>query len=586
MTTLPSPAIPAVVFDPLAVRRDFPILQTRMNGRPLVYLDNAATTQKPQAVIDAITHYYTHDNANIHRGVYALSQRATSAYEQARKKVARFINAPDAACCIFTRGTTEGINLVASSWARTQLRQGDEILIGEMEHHSNIVPWQLAAEATGATIRVIPMDEQGELRLEALDDLVSPRTKLVAIQQVSNALGTIQPVEQIVARAKAVGARVLLDGAQWVAHQPTDVEALGCDFYVFSGHKLFGPTGIGVLWAKRELLEAMPPYQGGGDMIETVTFDRSTWAPLPNKFEAGTPDIAGAIGLGAAIDYVTKVGIERYAAYEDELLHYATEQIDAIEGIRIIGRAKRKAGVISFVIETPSISPLDIGLALDRDGIAVRTGHHCCMPIMTRLGIAATTRASFAMYNMREDVDALVKSLRKLVDEKRSMLREKGAVAPSVPAEALPFAAATARSPDEAADELAEDFELFEERDAKTEYVLDLAKEVPHTFETLKNLTARVPGCMSEVYLIGRGAPQMPEKFEFVADSNAEIVRGLIAILGRLYSGQDAKQVLAFDVEGFFRRIGLEQFISTQRRNGLAGMIARIRALAGAVAKD
>lgn len=574
----------ATPFDAQRVRRDFPILQTRMNGKPLVYLDNAATTQKPQAVIDAITHYYTNDNANIHRGVYALSQRATEGYESARAKVARFINAPDSSCCIFTRGATEAINMVAASWARTTLKKGDEILVGEMEHHSNIVPWQLAAQACGAVIRVIPMSDQGDLLLDDLDELLNDKTKLVAIQQVSNALGTIHPIERIVARARAVGARVLLDGAQWVAHHPTDVQALDCDFYAFSGHKLFGPTGIGVLWGRRELLEAMAPYQGGGDMIETVAFEGSTWAPLPNKLEAGTPDIAGAIGLGAAIDYLTGLGIKNYEAYETELLNYATAQLDAIAGVRIIGRARRKAAVISFIMENPPISPMDIGIALDRQGVAVRTGHHCCMPIMTRLKIAATTRASFAMYNTRADVDALAEALRQLIGAHSN--RRQASDAPRFAADNLPFAPASAATPAQAAAQLIEDFDLFEDREAKADYVLELAKKLPGAFEVLKPLTARVPGCMSEVYLLGRGMPGDQERFEFVADSNAEIVRGLIAILQQLYSGQPAQLVLQFDIEQFFHRIGLDQFISSQRRNGLAGMIGRIRSLAEAVVKQ
>jgi len=571
----------ATDFDVLKIRRDFPILQTRMNGKPLVYLDNAATTQKPQAVIDALVHYYSHDNANIHRGIYALSQRATEAHDAARRTVARFLNAREPAECIFVRNATEGINLVALSWARANLKAGDEILLGEMEHHSNIVPWQMTAQATGAAVRVIPMNDDGELILDELDKLLTERTKLVAIQHVSNALGTIQDVQTIVARAKAIGAKVLIDGAQWVAHHPTDVQAIGCDFYALSGHKLFGPTGIGVLWGRRELLEAMPPLLGGGDMIETVSFAGTTYAPIPNKFEAGTPDIAGAIGLAAAIDYVTSIGFEAFEAYEKDLLTYALEQITALPGVRVLGRARKRAGAISFVIDEPPISAIDIGMALDRDGIAVRTGHHCCMPLMDRLKVPATTRASFAFYNTREEIDKLVESLHRLIESKKASRATAAACGSHsntiIDPDQLPFAAASAESPQAAADELAADFELFEDRESRTQYVLDLGEQLPHAFDTLKRLTARVPGCMSEVYLIGRKRPGSDGIFEFTADANADIVRGLIAILQRLYSGQKAKDVLAFDIEAFFSRIGLDQFISSQRRNGLAGMISRIR---------
>lgn len=575
----------ATRFNPQTVRPDFPILQTRMNGHPLVYLDNAATTQKPQAVIDALVHYYSHDNANIHRGVYALSQRATEAHDAARRTVARFINAPDPVECIFVRNATEGINLVALSWARSNLQAGDEILVGEMEHHSNIVPWQMAAQATGATVRVIPMNDHGELILDDLDTLLTDRTKLVAVQHVSNALGTIQDVGTIVDRAKKVGAKVLIDGAQWVAHHPTDVQALGCDFYAISGHKLFGPTGIGVLWGRRELLEAMPPLLGGGDMIETVRFSGTTYAPLPNKFEAGTPDIAGAIGLAAAIDYLTGIGFDSFEAHEQDLLAYGLSQIGSLPGVRILGKARKRAGAISFVIDNPPISAIDIGMAIDRDGIAVRTGHHCCMPLMERLNVPATTRASFAFYNTREEIDRLVESLRRLIDTKTASRARSGAATASiVDPDDLPFGKPVADSPQAAADELAEDFELFEDRESRTQYVLDLGAQLPHAFDTLKQLTARVPGCMSEVYLIGREKPGAKGVLEFTADSNADIVRGLIAILQRLYSGQKAQAVLGFDIEGFFSRIGLDQFISSQRRNGLAGMIGRIRSAAERVA--
>lgn len=567
---------PAARFDVNAIRAQFPILQTQSHGHPLVYLDNGATTQKPRAVIDRLVRYYEAENANIHRGVYELSQRATSAYEEARRTVARFLNAADEREVIFTRGTTEAINLVASSFGRAFLKAGDEIIVSAVEHHSNIVPWQMIAGAVGATLRVIPMNDAGELLLDEYARLLGPRTRLVAVNHVSNALGTINDVQRIVTLAREVGAAVLVDGAQWVAHAPTDVQALGCDFYCFSGHKLYGPTGIGALWGRRELLEKMPPYQGGGDMIESVSFAATTYAGLPNKFEAGTPDIAGAVGLAAAIDFVASVGFSNLAPHEAQLLRRATERLGAIRGLRIIGSAARKAGVVSFVIDDPPIAPLDMGMKLDQAGIAVRTGHHCCQPIMDRLAISATIRASFAMYNTLAEVDGLADAIERIIAEERSRR-------PAAANDVVAYPPASAPSPRAAADELAENFAFLEERDAKNQYVIDLGEALPHTFDLLKRVTPRVAGCMSEVYLLTRRSPADPQTLEFVADANADIVRGLIAILQRLYSGQSAREILAFDIEGFFRAIGLDQFITTQRRNGLAGMIARIRAAAEAM---
>ncbi len=583
-------------FDPLNVRADFPILSTTVNGKPLVYLDNGATTQKPRAVIDAISHYYEHQNANIHRGVYQLSQVATEAYEAARRKVAAFLNAPDERATLFTRGTTEGINLVASSWGRSTLKPGDEVIVLGLEHHSNIVPWQLACQASGARLRVIPINDAGELMLDAYGALLSERTRMVAVTHLSNALGTVNDVRRIADMAHAAGALILIDGAQWVAHHPTDVQALGADFYAFSGHKLFGPTGIGVLYGRPELLDAMPPYQGGGDMIESVTFEKTTYAKIPNKFEAGTPDIAGAVGLGAAIDYLLGVGFESFAAHEASLLQYATERLSAIRGLRVIGTAARKGSVLSFILESPAVSSLDIGLRLDADGVAVRTGHHCCQPVMDRFHIPATARASFALYNTREDVDRLAAGLEKTVAGSRAA---SGGVSPAVrlspgeaasparsaaPSDEIVYPGAAGASPAAAADALADAFEVLGDRDARNEYVLDLGAKLPHTFDLLKKVTPRVPGCMSEVYLVGRRSPAAAERLEFIADANADIVRGLIAILQRIYSGQRAADVLAFDIERFFHRIGLDQFITSQRRNGLAGMIQRIKAAAMAIA--
>jgi len=402
----------ASAFDVQKVRRDFPILNQRVHGRPLVYLDNAATTQKPQVVIDAMVRSYTEDNANIHRGVHLLSERATRAYEEAREKVQRFLNAPNSREIIFVRGTTEAINLVAQTFGRANVASGDEVLVTEMEHHSNIVPWQLLCEEKGAHLKVLPITDEGELRIDLLDGLLTDHTKIVAVVHVSNSLGTINPITAIVERAHARGIPVLVDGAQAVAHMPVDVHALGADFYALSGHKLFGPTGIGVLWGRLSLLEAMPPYQGGGDMISAVTFKKTTYNVVPNKFEAGTPNIAGSIGLGAAIDYVKSLDFNAMQAYEDELLAYGTKALTSVPGVRMIGTAARKASILSFVME--DVHPHDIGTILDQEGVAIRTGHHCTQPLMDRLGVPATARASLALYNTKEEIDALVGALAKV----------------------------------------------------------------------------------------------------------------------------------------------------------------------------
>jgi cysteine desulfurase/selenocysteine lyase len=406
----PAPARPA--FDEAAIRRDFPILATRVLGRPLVYLDNAATTQKPQAVLDRIARYYREENANVHRGVHALSERATEAYEGARRTVQRFVNAAAPEEIVFVRGTTEAINLVAQTYGRARVGAGDEIVLSDMEHHSNIVPWQMLCEATGARLRVIPITDAGELRIDEYERLLGPRTRLVAVTHVSNALGTINPVAEIVRLAHARGVPVLLDGAQAVAHMPVDVRALDCDFYAFSGHKLLGPTGIGVLYGRRSLLETLPPYQGGGDMIRTVTFEKTTYNTLPHRFEAGTPDIAGAAGLAAALEYLQAVGMDRVAAREREILAYGTGALAGVPGLRLTGTAREKAGVLAFVLD--GVHPHDIGTILDREGIAIRAGHHCCQPLMARLGVAATARASLALYSTREEIDALVRGLHRV----------------------------------------------------------------------------------------------------------------------------------------------------------------------------
>jgi cysteine desulfurase/selenocysteine lyase len=401
-------------YDLSRIRRDFPILSRNVRGKRLVYLDNAATTQKPQAVIDRLVKYYTEENSNVHRGVHYLSEVATAAYESARTTVKNFIHARDEKEIVFTRGTTEAINLVAQAWGRTNLKSGDEVLITAIEHHSNIVPWQMLCAEKGAKLVVAPVNDAGDVIIDDFRSLLSDRTKIVAIGHASNALGTINPIKQMIAIAHDAGAIVIVDGAQGVPHLPIDVQDLGCEFYAFSGHKVYGPTGIGVLYGKEAILDAMPPWQGGGDMILSVSFEKTTYNALPYKFEAGTPNIEGVIGLAAALDYMSAIGIEAIAAHEHDLERYATRRLLEIEGLRIIGTAKSKASVISFTLE--GVHPHDIGTVLDQEGIAIRTGHHCAQPIMMRFNIPATGRASFGMYNTREEADALVTGLKKVIE--------------------------------------------------------------------------------------------------------------------------------------------------------------------------
>lgn len=410
--SLAAASLPPKVYDVAAVRRDFPILSEEVHGKPLAYLDNAATTQKPKGVIDALVHYYEHDNANIHRGVHLLSQRATEAYEGARAKVRRFLNAASDREIVFVRGATEGINLVAQAFGRSQVRAGDEVVITAMEHHSNIVPWQLLCESAGAALKVAPMTPRGELDLEALSRLLTPRTKLLSVVHLSNALGTLNPVGEIVRIAHDKGVPVLVDGAQSVPHLEVDVQALGCDFFVFSGHKVYGPTGVGVLWGRKALLDSMPPWQGGGDMILSVSFEKTTYNRLPHKFEAGTPNIAGVIGLGAALDYLASLGMEAIAAHEARLFDYAVGRLGAIEGLRFIGTAARRASVLSFEIE--GVHPHDVGTILDQEGVAVRAGHHCAQPTMAFFGVDATARASLGLYNTRQEIDRLAAGLQRV----------------------------------------------------------------------------------------------------------------------------------------------------------------------------
>ncbi len=406
--SIPTQASPAAL-DVDRIRQDFPILKRLVHGEPLVYLDSAATTQKPQSVLDTLSRYYSNGNANIHRGVYLLSEEATAAYDAARKKVQHFINARALCEIVFTRNSTESINLVAQSFGRQNIGPADEILITHMEHHSNIVPWQLLCEQTNARLCVAPIDDNGELLMDEFEKLLGPKTKLVAVVHLSNSLGTINPVREIIGLAHRRGVPVLIDGSQAAYHMPVDVQALDCDFYAFTGHKLYGPTGIGVLYGRETLLEAMPPYQGGGDMIRSVTFEKTTYAELPAKFEAGTPHIAGAVGLGTAVDYITGIGFEKIAAHEKDLLEYGTAAISEVPGLRIIGTARNKASILAFVLK--GVHPHDVGTIVDMEGVSIRTGHHCTQPIMDRFGVPATARASVAMYNTRAELDALVRSL-------------------------------------------------------------------------------------------------------------------------------------------------------------------------------
>jgi cysteine desulfurase/selenocysteine lyase len=573
---------------PLDVRRlreDFPILREEVHGKPLVYLDNAATAQKPLAVLNALQDYYEHDNANVHRAVHVLSERATAAYEAARDKLHHFLHANCRREIVFTKGCTEGINLVAQTYGREHVHAGDEVVVTWMEHHSNIVPWQLLCQEKGARLRPVPITDAGELRLDELEKMLTPRTRMLAVVHVSNALGTVNPVKQIIELAHRKGIPVLVDGAQAVPHMPVDVQDLDCDFYAFSGHKLYGPTGTGVLYGKAKYLELMPPYQGGGDMIRTVTFEKTTWNELPYKFEAGTPNIAGMVGLGAAVDYVESVGREAIAAHEAQLLRYATERMAEIPGVRIIGTAHDKAAVISFVVDDPPLSSLDVGTKLDLAGVAVRTGHHCCQPVVDRFGIPGTTRASFALYNTTAEVDTFIDALRQAVEE--AAARSRPSVAPAPMSRLEPdYPQAAAGSPQEAADELAEVFEFLDSWPERYQYIIELGEKLPPMPQELKTDATRVKRCQSTVYMWPRRRPGTEDVLEFLADSDADIVRGELAILQRLFSGQRARDVLAFDVQGFFARIGLEQNLSMGRRTGLGEMIQRVRHFAAELARS
>jgi cysteine desulfurase/selenocysteine lyase len=581
-TVLPrrgTPASARPVFDVGRIRADFPILKQTVHGKPLIYFDNGATTQKPQAVLDAISNYYRTQNANVHRGAHRLSELATEAFEAARVRVQKFLGANCLREIIFTRGATEAINLVAHSFGRSHIQAGDEIILTWMEHHSNIVPWQMLCQERLAHLRVVPITDAGELRLDEFEKLLTDRTRLVALVHVSNALGTINPVRKVIELAHRRGVPVLVDGAQAVPHLRIDVQDLDCDFYVFSGHKIYGPTGIGALYGKARHLELMPPYQGGGDMIRTVTFEKTAYNELPNKFEAGTPDIAGAIGLAAALDYVDKIGLDAIAAHEQRLLQFATQCLGEIPGVRIIGTAADKAAALSFVVDDPPVSGLDIGTRLDLEGIAIRTGHHCCMPLMDRFGLPGTARASFAVYNTIEEVEVFAQALKSVVAEASS--RVKPTPPPSRQEPVFPPAAAA--SPEEAAQDLVELFEFLEDWPDRYRQIIEMGEQLLPMPAEMKSEVTRVHGCQSTVYIFARPKPGAGNVLEFLADSDADIVRGLVAILQKVYSGQRAEQILAFDVQAFMRRLGLDKNLSMGRRNGLGEMVQRVRKFAEAM---
>jgi cysteine desulfurase/selenocysteine lyase len=563
-----------LAYDVRRVREDFPILKQTVHGKPLVYLDNAATSQKPMAVLDVLLRYYARDNANVHRAAHQLSERATREFEGARGKIQRFLNAARSEEIIFTRGTTEAINLVAQTFGRKHVQAGDEVVISWMEHHSNIVPWQLLCEEKGAKLRVVPINDRGEFLFEEYEKLLTPRTKLVSVVHVSNSLGTINPVQRIIDSAHARGIPVLIDGAQAVAHLPVDVQELDCDFYALSGHKLYGPTGIGVLYGKKALLDAMPPWQGGGDMIASVSFAKTTYADLPNKFEAGTPNIAGAIGLGTAVEYVQALGMDNLRTHDEILLRYATEKVEKIPGVRILGTATEKTAVLAFVVTEPLMASLDVGTQLDLEGIAVRTGHHCCQPVMDRYEVPATVRASFGLYNTTADVDAFVDALRRIVA--RAGIKPQVAQA-ATEAEAV-YPKTYASSPQAAAEKILAGFELLGDGDTQYHYLCDLGKKLLPMPSSLKTDLNRIRGCQSIVFLSARVRPGTQDILEFLADSDADIVRGELAILQRVFSGYKAHEILDFDVEQFLAFLG--RSLSEKRRTGLSEMVKRIRGLA------
>lgn len=573
------------------LRQQFPLLSRSVHGHPLVYLDNAATTQKPLSVIESVDCYYREQNANVHRAAHFLSACTTHAFEAARETARHFLNARFAEEVIWTRGATEAINLVANSWGRSQLKEGDEIVLSRLEHHANIVPWQLLAETTGAIIKVIELDGSGNLDLQQYQQLFSQKTRLVAIAHISNAIGTISPVKAIIELAHNAGALVLVDGSQAVAHQKVDVQALDADFYVFSGHKVYGPTGIGILYGRRELMESMPPWQGGGEMIERVSFSGTRFNSLPFKFEAGTPNIAGAIGLGKALEFVSGIDSEAMNAHEDKLRKLVEDGLTSINGIRLIGQAEHKAPVVSFVSSHQHNQ--DIGLMLDQQGIAVRTGHHCAMPLMESLNLNGTVRASFAIYNSVDEVKAFVDALEKLhhtplhdvIVDMKSEMKDRMACAPentqsvneTLSGEVMDLPEIFRQTPDfTAIAERLNDLSGWQERYRQ---IMLLGKELPVLSGEWKSDEARLHGCESSVWLHYHYDDETMRLY-FIADSDARVIRGLIAIVLAVFSGKTPEEVEGENIEQWFRELDLFNHLSPSRGNGLKAIVKEIQAIA------
>ncbi len=545
----------------LLARNDFPALRQRVHGKPLTYFDSGASALKPQVVVDRLSQYYAREHSNIHRGVHTLSQRATDLFESARRRAAQFLGAAHTHEIIFTRGTTEAINLVASTYGQSRVGSGDEILVTGMEHHSNMVPWQMLCEAKDAKLNIIPVTGSGELDLTHLDRLLTSRTRLVAMTHVSNALGTVTPLRQVIAAAHARDIPVLVDGAQSAPHCRINVQELDCDFFALSGHKVYGPTGIGILYGKEALLEAMPPWQGGGDMIQSVTYDTFTYDTLPHKFEAGTPHIAGVIGLATAFDYLESIGMNRVAAHEHNVLTYAHERLLDIDGVRLIGTAKDKAGVISFLVD--DTHHYDVGKLLDEHGVAVRVGHHCAMPLMLHLGIAGTVRASLGVYNTRGDVDRLTEAVR-LAQQQLSNVRTGTHAIPAINGHTF----------EEREAALLEDLSLFESADEKLEYLMELGENLPPYEQAYRTEDYRINGCQSMVWL---RTTQQGECLQFMADSDALVTKGMVALMVYLLDGMEPQAIYDLDLDQVIVRIGLPNLITARRKNGLASMTARIK---------
>ncbi len=547
------------------IRGEFPALQQTVNGHPLVYLDNGATTQKPGTVIEVEAEFYRTDNANVHRSPHLLGQRATERYEHVREEVRQFIGAADRTEIVFTKGTTEGLNLIAYSYGSIALEAGDEILVSELEHHSNIVPWQLAAARTGASVKAIPVTPKGELDLSALPALLSPKTKIVSLAHVSNALGTIHPIREIIKRIRAAApnAVVAIDGAQWVAHRPTNVQELDCDFYVFSGHKMFGPTGTGILYGKKALLNMMPPFLGGGDMIDKVSFAGTTYAEPPHRFEAGTPNIAGIIALGTAVEFIAGIDWTEMESHEREITSLVIGELKNIPGVTLIGEPEERMSAASFRLN--GLAAMDVAVMLNQHGVAVRAGHHCCMPLMEKLGVDGTVRASWSAYNTVDDVHRFAAALREISAGKR--------IDPVNQAEGLTFAKPSAGTVSEAVSAIKTTFASVPDATSRQELLMELGAKHSNQLNVLRECAAPVQGCMSEVRLVTRIEEG---KLRIASDSNAMVVRGLLELVDRAFSGQRAEEIVQFNPHRLLEELALSEFVSFQRRSGLQSVLTQI----------